>query len=104
MELPGIQIPQAIAINLIDNLLKIKFITTKGYNEEHLIIFYERNPIGRGLDFIDNPDSKEDFLRYAVELQRLNPVADTRKSPLPLLEELAEGATFLIEARLGLGT
>ena len=44
MEWPGIQIPQAIASNLIDNLLKIKFITAKGDDEEHLITFYERNP------------------------------------------------------------
>ena len=39
MEWPGIQIPQAIANNLIDNLLKIKFFTSKGDNEEHLITF-----------------------------------------------------------------
>ena len=34
----------------------------------------------------------------------MNPVADTRKTPLPPLEDLAEGATFLIEAGLRLGT
>ena len=48
--------------------------------------------------------SKEDFLRYAIELQCLNPVAGTRKSPLPPLEELAEGTIALIEAGLRLGT
>ena len=91
IEWPGIQIPHAIASNLIDNLLKIKLITAKEYIEEHFITFYERNPAGRGLDFTNNPYSKEDFLRYAVELQCLNPVADTRNPPLPPLEELAEG-------------
>ena len=104
MEWPGIQIHEAIASNLIDKLLKFNFITTKGNTEEHFIAFYERNPAGRGLDFTDDPDSKEDFLRYAVELQRLNPVADTRKAPLPPLEDLAEGATVLIGAGLRLGT
>jgi len=104
MEWPRIQIPQAIAINFSGKLLKLDFITTKGDNEEHLITFYERYPARRGLDFTENPDSKEDFLRYAVELQCLNPVADTRKTPLPPLEELAEGTTALIESGLRLGT
>jgi hypothetical protein len=68
MEWLGIQIPQAIASNLINKLLKLNFITAKDNNERHLITFYERNPAGRGLDFTDNPDSKDDFLRYEVEL------------------------------------
>jgi hypothetical protein len=46
------------------------------------------------LDFSDNPDSKEDFLRYEFELQCLNPVAYTNKMPLLPLKDLAEGATF----------
>ncbi len=105
MEWPGIQIPQAIARNFSDKLLKLDFITiTKGDSEEHLITFYKRNPTGRGLDFTENPDSKENFLGYAVELQCLNPVADTRKTPLPSLEKLAEGTTALIESGLRLGT
>ena len=33
----------------------------------------------------------------------MNPVADTRKTPLPPLEELAEGTTTLIESGLTLG-
>jgi len=100
MEWPGIQIPQAILSNLSEKLLKIELITNYGDIEEHTVTFYERNPAGRGLDFTDNPDSKDDFLRYAVELQCLNPIADTRKTPLPPLEELAEGTTALIKAGL----
>ena len=61
--------------------------------EEHFLTFYERNPAGRGLDFTENPNNEEDFLRYAVELHCLDPMADTRKSPLPPLEDLAEGVT-----------
>ena len=69
MEWPGIQIPKAIANNLLDKLLKFNFRIAKGNNEEPLITFYERNPAGRGLDFTDNFDSKDDFLRYAAERQ-----------------------------------
>ena len=104
MEWLGIQIPQAIATNLLDKLLKFTFTPVKGDNVKHLLTFYERNLARRGLDFTNNPDSKEDFLRYAVELQCLNPVVDTRKTPLPPLEDLEEGATVLIEAKLRLGT
>ena len=35
------------------------------------------------------------FVRYAVEFRCLNPVADTKISPLPPLEELAEAITTL---------
>ena len=104
MEWPGIQIPHAIANNYMDTLFKFNFIIAKGNNEEHLITSYERNPAERGLDFTYNPDSKEDFLKYAVKLQCLNPVVDTRKTPFPPLEDLADGARVLIEAGLSLGT
>ena len=67
MEWPRIQISQAIVSNFTDKLLKLNLITSKGDSEEHLITFYERNLVGCGLDFTENPDSKEDLLRYAVE-------------------------------------
>ena len=89
MEWPGIQTPQAIINNLNEKPLKFTFSTDKGAREEHYLSFYERNPTGRGLDFTDNPDAKDDFIRYAVELHCLNPVAGTRKTPLPSLEDLA---------------
>jgi hypothetical protein len=75
-----------------------------GASEDNLLAFYERKPVGRGLDFIENSDSKEEFLQCAVELQCLHQMAYTRKTPLPSLENLAEGATFLLEAGLSLGT
>ncbi len=91
IEWPGIQIPLAIISNLDEKPLKCSFIIDAGSWEEHLLTFYERNPAGRGLDFTENPYHKEDFLRYVVELHCLNPMADIRKSPLPSLEDLAEG-------------
>jgi hypothetical protein len=68
IEWPGIQIPQAIVNNLLDKFFKCTFTTDTGDSEDHLLTFYERNPAGRGIDFTDNPDSKEDFLRCATEL------------------------------------
>jgi hypothetical protein len=56
------------------------------------------------LDFTDNPDHKEDFLRCEVELHCLNPLGDIRKSPLPPLEDLAEGVTVQMATGLKLGT
>ena len=72
--------------------------------EEHFITFYERNHAGREIDFTENPDHKEDFLRYVVELHCLNPVADTRKTPLPPLEDLAEGVTVQLTTGLKQGS
>jgi hypothetical protein len=78
--------------------LKFTFYTDKGAREKHCLSFYERNPAGRGLDFTENPDGKEDFIRYAVNLHCLKPVADTKKSTLPPLEDLAEGAIARLHA------
>ena len=68
--------------------------------EEHTLYFYERNPAGRGLDYDDHPDDKTNFVKYAVELRCLNPILDTKKSPLPPLEDLAEAIEVLIAAGL----
>jgi len=64
------------------------------------LLFYERNLAGRGLDFHDFPEDKPDFIRYAVELRCLNPVVHTKKTPLPPLEDLAEGVRVLLKAGL----
>jgi len=62
--------------------------------------FYERNPARRGLDFDDRPEDKTDFVRYAAELRCLNPITDTKKSPLPPLEDLVEAVEALMAAGL----
>ena len=67
----------------------------QGAWEESPILLYERNPAGRGLDFDDNPEDKSDFTRYAIEFRCLNPLTNTKKSPLPPLEELAEAVSTL---------
>jgi hypothetical protein len=101
LEWSGIQIPQAIISNLDEKPLKCSFIIDTGTWEAHYLTFYERYLVGRGLDFTENPDHKEDFLRYAVELHFLNPVVDTRKTPLPPLEDMAEEATVQKGAQKG---
>jgi hypothetical protein len=74
----------------------VTFYNDKREAKEHTLHFYERNPSGRGLDFDDHPDDKTDFVRYAVELRCLNPIMDTKKSPLPPLEDIAEAMKALI--------
>ena len=65
--------------------LQSTFSTDIGCYEESVLYFYYRNPAGRGLDFANNPEQKEDFLRYAIELHCLNPVQDIAHTPLPPL-------------------
>jgi len=66
--------------------------------------FFERNQAGRGLDFDKFPKSKADFMRYAVQLNFINPVRDIIKCPLPPLEEIARGATLQIRDVIARGT
>jgi len=84
---------QAILSLLGTKFILYHLLDDKGSWEESLIHFYERNPAGRGLDFDDAPREKPNFTRYAVEFRCLNPLTDTKKSPLPPLEDLAEAVT-----------
>ena len=77
------QISQAIINNLNENSSKNNFLTDEGAREELYLSFYERNSAGRGIDFTENPDAKEDCIRYAINLHDLNPLVDTRKTPVP---------------------
>jgi hypothetical protein len=84
--------------------LRFNFITDTGNYEEGDLYFYDKNPARRGLDFAKNPDQKEDFLRYAIEMHCLNSVHDIAKYPLPQLEEIAHGASILLNAITQTGT
>ena len=72
----------------------------KRVGEDYTLLFCERIQAGRGLDFDDFPEAKPDFVRYAVELRCLNPVVDTKKTPLPSIEDLAEAVTVLLQTGL----
>ncbi len=76
--------------------LRFTFSNDKRVDEEHTIHFYERNSMGRGLEFDDHPEAKSYFVRFAVKLRCLNPIVDTKKNPLPPLEELAEAVYTLL--------
>jgi len=80
--------------------LQFTFLNDKRVGEEYTLLFHERNPAGRGLDFDDFPETKHNFVRYALELRSLNPVRDTKKTPLPPLEDLAEAVTVLLHQGL----
>jgi hypothetical protein len=62
--------------------------------------FYEWNLAGRGMDLDEHPDDKPDLARYAVELRCLNPIVDTKKSPLSPLEDIAEAVEALMAVRM----
>jgi len=80
---PGIQIPQAIITHLNAKPLKWSLVFETGTRVDPYLTLYEKNTAGKELDFTNDIDTKEDYIRYAVELLCLNPVADTRKIPLP---------------------
>jgi hypothetical protein len=71
MEWHGIQIPHVISTILNEIGQRFNFATDTSSYEEGDLYFYDMNPTGRGFYFADNPDQKEDFLRYAVELYYL---------------------------------
>ena len=78
-------------MSLLDHKgLQFRFFNDKRVGEDYMLLFYERNPAGRGLDFDDFPEVKPNFVRHAVELRCLNPVVDTKKTTLPPLEDLVE--------------
>ena len=78
--------------------LSFTFATDIGCYEEGVLYFFERNPAGRGLDFAENLEQEEDFLRYAMELHYLNPVQDIAQYSLPQVEEIARGTEILLDA------
>lgn len=96
MEWPGIQIPQAISAMITEIGLRFTFADDIGSYEESVLYFYDRNPSGSGLDFAENPEQEEDFMRYAVELHCLKPVHGIAQTPLPQLEEIARGTAILL--------
>ena len=69
LEWPGIEIPQTITSLLVDRGLNFPFINDSGSWDQHTSYFYERNPAGRGLDFTDSENTKQDFLKYALDFQ-----------------------------------
>ena len=46
--------------------LRFNFVTNTGSYEEGNLYFNDKSPAGRGLDFAENPDQEEDFMRYAL--------------------------------------
>ena len=80
--------------------LKFTFCNDRRVAEEHTLHFYERNLARRGLYFNNYPDDKTDFVTYAVELRCMNPIVDTKKSPLPPIEDLAEAVGALMATKL----
>ncbi len=98
MEWLRVHMPQAIFTMLNKIGLRFNFVTNTISYKVGDLYFYNRNPTGRGLDFAENPDQEEDFLRYAGELHCPKPVQDIAQFPFPELEKMAQGTTILINA------
>jgi len=96
----GIQIPHAILSLLDQKWLRLIFFDDKIEGERHTFLFYEHNSAGRGLDFDDYLKEKPDFAWYAVELCCLNLDIDSKKTPLPPLENLVEAITIVLNLGL----
>ena len=80
--------------------LQFSFFNDEKESEYHTLLFCERNPAGHGMDFDDYPVDKLVFVRYAVELRSLNHVVDTKKTPLPPLEDLVVAVTIILQVGL----
>ena len=80
--------------------LRFTFFDGTREGEEHTLLFYERDPAGRGLDLDDNREDKPDFVKYAVKLRCLTTVINTKKTPLPPQEYLAEAVTIFFKVGL----
>ena len=94
IEWPWVQTPQALSVLLRDKGISIALLNNDSEYKDAPIFFYARNPTGRGLDFNDFPEQTSDFLRYAVQLNSMNPIRDITKSPLPPLEGIARGVSI----------
>jgi hypothetical protein len=83
---------------LKEKSLRLTFYHDMRGAEELTLHFYDLNPARRGLDFDGHPDENTDFVRYTFERRCLNPIVDTKKIPLPPLEDLAEAVEALMAA------
>jgi hypothetical protein len=99
-----VQIPKALPLILQHRGIQIALINNDGYFHEATIYFYDKNPTGRGLDFDEFPSQKADFLKYAVQINCVNPIRDITKCPLPPLEEIAQGIHIQLHDVIQKGT
>jgi hypothetical protein len=74
-----------------DLSLLCRFSDDEGHGTCDLSTFYDRNPIGKGLDFGDDPQNCEPFLWYSFSLQCPCPVKYIVTTPLPPLEYIVHG-------------
>jgi hypothetical protein len=94
IEWHGVEISQVLLAICVDTSPRTAFLNEEGNYDQTVIHFYDRNPIGRELDFDESLGRKEDFLRYAVQLTCNNPIENIIHTPLPPLENLARGAAI----------
>ena len=85
-------------------LLDLQLHHKHGQSEAHPLTFYDRNPSGRELDFIENPDKKRRLSPLRGRAAMPKPSSKHKENaPLPL-QDLVDGAAVLLEASLRHGT
>ncbi len=98
------QIPQALTSILQHRGIKIALINNDGYFHEAIIYFYDKNPVGRGLECKEFPSQKANFLMHVVQLNCVNPVRDITKCPLPPLDKIAQDIHIKLQDVIQKGT
>ena len=61
---------------------------------------FDTNPASRGLDFDEDPDSKEDFLKFSVHFRCTTKTSERRNLPMPALEYISEGISIILNSQL----
>jgi len=92
-----VQTPQALTAILQDRGTNIALLNIDGEYQHAPIYFYDRNPAGMSLDFNNFPEQKADFMRYAVQLNCINPTRDVTNNLLPPLEEIVRDVSIYLQ-------
>jgi hypothetical protein len=104
IEWPYVQIPEAFKAILKEIGLNIFLLNNDEFLDTTHAYFFERNPAVRELEFDEFLEHKAAFLRYAVQLNSINPIRDITKNPLPPLEEIVKGVSIRLRDVVVKGT
>ena len=102
IDYPETQVPQALKTLLADEdlSLAIPLLVDGQKLELFKAAVYDRNPASRGLDFTEDYDVREDFVKYAVHLRCKTSQDERRGYRMPALDYVAEGINIYLESNL----
>ena len=102
VDYPETQVPLALKTLLADENLSLAIpLLADGQKLEFFkAAVYDRNPASRGLDFAEDYDDREDFVKYAVHLRCKTSQNERRGCRMPALDYVSEGITIYLESNL----